>query len=59
MPSGADCTAIQVDETDVPPTYQPNETATPPGIVSSNVTGLDFLGFVNTPAASQRVRSVT
>lgn len=57
VPSGSDCTAIQVDENDVPPTYQVNETATPPGVVNSNVTGLDT-GFVNNPAASP-ARSVT
>ncbi|MCB9162289.1 MAG: carboxypeptidase regulatory-like domain-containing protein, partial [Caldilineaceae bacterium] len=50
VPSGSDCTAIQVDENDVPPTYQVNETATPPGIVTTNVTGLDT-GFVNNPGS--------
>lgn len=50
VPSGSDCTAIDVDENDVPPTYTPNETATAPGVVTGDVTGLNF-GFVNTPAS--------
>jgi hypothetical protein len=50
VPSGSNCTQISADGNDVPPTYQPKEIATPPGVVTSNVTGLDF-GFVNTPGS--------